>query len=364
MVGATGFEPATSSSRTKRATKLRHAPAAEGPEYATSRLVPSRRSRSAYHAAPAGGRTGSRALQCDLRRGVRRRLRSRDRAAGVVPVAPARHARRARCCSRCWPRSRSSAGRRPASRSRSIPRPSRCCRAATRRARSTRRRCASSATTRSSWSRWRRTTSSARERLAQLRRVTDAHRAPARGAQRPEPHRRGRVPLGAAKPSGSRSGASSTRSPTDAERTRGAARARARRPALPPRAGLRRRPHRRGERLVPQDDRRRVHRAPASTERIRAILAPEERPGRALPRRRPPACEGRRLPRHAARPARAGARARCSRSRRCCWTRFGTRARRAAAARRGGARDRLDLRRDRLPRAPALDPHDHARRRR
>ena len=26
MVGATGFEPATSSSRTKRATKLRHAP--------------------------------------------------------------------------------------------------------------------------------------------------------------------------------------------------------------------------------------------------------------------------------------------------------------------------------------------------
>ena len=38
MVGATGFEPATSSPRTKRATKLRYAPT-ERPEYDAFRLL-------------------------------------------------------------------------------------------------------------------------------------------------------------------------------------------------------------------------------------------------------------------------------------------------------------------------------------
>ena len=38
LVGATGFEPATSSSRTKRATKLRHAPTVAA-EYMRSEAV-------------------------------------------------------------------------------------------------------------------------------------------------------------------------------------------------------------------------------------------------------------------------------------------------------------------------------------
>ena len=358
VVGATGFEPATSSSRTKRATKLRHAPRlprlARGPSI-RPREVPSRRaSGPSMPRAPRGAR-------------ARRSARFSDRPAAAFAAAIRVAVRRAGspcvtrapCCC-CWRPSPSLAlvalvrlgSARPAPDDRSLDG-------------------AAAAPRRPGRRGLRRRGARLRRRPGLRRRDGDRrrrlHPRPSLGAA-PRARRVSRLPgvrsvqslVGViafrwdADGRVDRGRALHRRDPDGPGRARRAARARARRSAVPPHAAS---PTTARTAAVNVSFRemtdKRVPRRASSTEKIEAILADEAAPRPALPRRGPPAPQARRLPRHAARPARAGAGVPGGGGGRA-GAAGGIAARRAPAADQRRHRGAVDLRRGRRARASDL----------